>query len=93
MDNEPRTLIEFDLYRDGFIYDDESDGSGRVWATPSDLGSLTVNLDRDGSGLGYTVGTGSNDDGWSTTMAVPEPGTMVLFAIGMLTVAARRRRK
>ena len=31
--------------------------------------------------------------GWDTTIPVPEPGTLALFALGLLTVGLRRRKK
>ncbi|OVE75222.1 hypothetical protein BVX97_05265 [bacterium E08(2017)] len=79
----------------GFIYDDGTDSGGRQWLTPADLGNATLNLDRDGVGLAYTQGTGSNADGWATTIAVPEPGTIALMLMGIMTLGAGglRRKK
>lgn len=76
---------------------------GNNWIVPDDSvnpQTLTMDISREFMGTGginATGGSGSalNTDGWSATNAIPEPGTMALFAIGMLTLGARslRRRK
>ncbi len=43
-------------------------------------------------GLGDNAGSEITGEGWQSMPMVPEPGTFALFAIGLLTVAARRRK-
>ncbi len=70
--------------------------SGWVTASGSGDPQASVDFTYGGSGSATTAGTeytaGSND-GWATVAAVPEPGTMALFAIGLVTMAVRRRRR
>jgi hypothetical protein len=73
----------------GFIYSEN-------WSTPADPGvsgasvSITYGYESGVTGTTYTPGS---NDGWATVAAVPEPGTMALFAIGLVTLAVRRRRR
>ncbi len=71
----------------GFIWD-------TTWITPAPLASA---IDRD---IDYTTVSASLTYGgtefsgaWQSVAPVPEPGTMALFALGVVTLAASRRRK
>ncbi len=71
----------------GFIWD-------TAWLTPPLLGTpLDLLIDYatvTGSATGGGTETGT---AWQSVAPVPEPGTMALFALGLVTLAASRRRK
>ncbi len=68
------------------------------WVTPAvaatPMGGVQTTYGLDGGQDTDIINRGSEivGDGWQSMPMVPEPGTFALFAIGLLTVAARRRK-
>jgi hypothetical protein len=40
-----------------------------------------------------TYALSTSNDTWAPIVPVPEPGSVVLFALGLVTLAARRKRR
>ncbi len=82
----------------GFIYGSGGVGGISGWSLPSATtppatpNVFYTDVDYGAGALGTTYTAGSND-GWATVAPVPEPGTMALFAIGLVTLGASRRRR
>lgn len=83
--------------------DDDASHVGFIWnadwTMPDDSvnpGNLVMDIAEKSisvNGAGTWINDAAHDNGWAATNAVPEPGTMALFAIGILTMGARMRRK
>jgi hypothetical protein len=78
----------------GFVYNTAGNwttaSSGSSY--PQESADLTRVGGEESSSLSGTTVTGAND-GWATTVAVPEPTTFALFGVGLLTLVVRRFRK
>ncbi len=72
----------------GIIYDS-------TWQTASsDTANPQASANVDYAAIsGTTGGTQNGASGWATVAPVPEPGSMVLFALGLVTLAVRKRRR
>lgn len=67
--------------------DQALDGSDTGWFTPADSSTIALNL--------FTMDRGgqSGIDGRATFHTIPEPSTMALVGVGMLSLVALRRRR
>ena len=81
----------------GYLYGENHVG-GTGWLTPEDTGGVTPSPSYSDAtygavGTSGTIYDGGANDGWATVAAVPEPGSMGLLALGLVTLVARKRKR